>query len=105
MIYLGRMKPACPPRLLAVFFIVLLALSFLIGTTLAFKTVQAAALLTPTGTPAAGTATPPLTPTTLTQTPAMPPGSANLTGILVLGILLVAIIVIGLLWGGRVTRR
>lgn len=93
------MKSAHLPSLFAFFFL-LLALAFLAGTLLAFTGVQAAptALASPTVTPGADSPSP-----TPTQDAAR--GSANMTGITILGILLVAIIVIGLLWGGRVAQK
>jgi hypothetical protein len=100
MIYLGRMKPVYIPRLFAIFFIVLLVLTFLVGTTLAFTGVQAASAANPTPTVTAGPASPSATPEQETG-----PGAANMTGIIILGILLVAIIAIGLLWGGQTTHR
>lgn len=93
------MKNVHNPRLFVIIFAILLVLAFLVGTTLAFKDAQAAPTASVT-TPLATLATISPTPTHVTQA-----ASANMTGIIILGILLVAIIAIGLLWGGRVTNK
>jgi ABC-type antimicrobial peptide transport system permease subunit len=95
-----RMKPAHLPRRFAAFSIAILGLAFLVGNVLAFSGVHAAPVLTPTpSTLPTVTAVPP------TPTPLPIPPSADTTGILILGILLVAVILIGLLWGRRLIRR
>lgn len=90
------------PRRFAMLLLILLAAAFLTGIMLAFTGVHAApeGALVPaaTGTPDAST-----TPEQTEQDEILV--SADTTGILVLGILLVAIILIGLLWGGRMGRR
>jgi hypothetical protein len=95
------MRLAHIPRHFATLFIILLVAAFLTGNVMVFTGVHAApeealsltASVTPVASPSATpTATPPAT-------------SADTTGILILGILLVAVILIGLLWGGRVVRR
>jgi hypothetical protein len=88
------------PRLFAVFFAILLLISFLVGISLAFKGAQAAAVVTTTTPAPSGVRSISPTPTLVAQD-----ASANMTGIIILGILLVAIIAIGLLWGGRVTHK
>ena len=94
------MRVAHIPRLFAVFFSILLLISFLVGISLAFAGAEAAAVAT-TATPAPyGAQTISPTPTLVAQD-----ASANMTGIIILGILLVAIIAIGVLWGGRVTHK
>ncbi|MBI4733200.1 MAG: hypothetical protein HY781_13960 [Chloroflexi bacterium] len=95
------MKPVHIPRTFAALFLILLVVVFLTGTVLAFKGVHAA--------PGAALA---LTATSLptfspSATPEQEEGpvSADTTGILALGILLVAVILIGLLWGSSKGRR
>ena len=93
------MRPVHLPRRFAILFLILLAAAFLTGNVLVFSGAHAAppwaSAPTATGTPEASE----------TPVPEPGPASADTTGILILGILLVAIILIGLLWGGRTVRK
>ncbi len=100
MIYLGGMKPVHLPRLFVVFSLLLLLTAFVAGTLLAFTQVQAAPGATPTETGGGGESS-----LTATPTPEPGRGSANTAGILLLGVLLVMVILVGLLWGGRTAQR
>jgi len=97
----GRMKSAHLPRYAITIFLVLLGLTFLVGNVLVFTPVLAATPVlqapTVTGTPDAA----------ISLTPTLPPypDSADTTGILLLGILLVSVILIGLVWGNRLPRK
>jgi hypothetical protein len=93
------MKTVHLPRRLAVVLLILLAAAFLSGNVLAFRHTASLAALAPTIT---GSPLPSLSPT---ATPTPIPPSADTTGILILGILLVSIILIGLLWGSRLKRK
>ena len=93
------MKTVHLPRQLAAVLLFLLAAAFLSGNVLAFRNSTSPAALAPTIT---GSPVPSLSPT---STPEPIPPSADTTGILVLGILLVSIILIGLLWGSRLKRK
>jgi hypothetical protein len=100
MIYLGGMNPTRLPRLFVFLSLLLILAAFLLGTLLSFTQVQAAPAATPGGTGADEETSP-----TATLTPEPGRGSANMTGILLLGIVLVMIILFGLLWGGRITHK
>jgi len=94
------MKTIQPSRVFITFFILALILTFLVGTVLAFSDAKAAAYADQSATevnlpPAASP----------TSQIAEIPASANMTGIIILGIMIVAIIAIGLLWGRRVTHK
>jgi hypothetical protein len=97
------MRPAHLPRYFAILLLILLVSTFLAGNVLVFSGVHAATQVTPTPTLAV-TTTAQVLPTTTPQ-PVQSPPSADTTGILILGILLVAIILIGLLWGSRIGRK
>jgi hypothetical protein len=95
------MKPAPAPRFFAIVLIVLLVLVFLAGAALAFRGVSAATLVRLAPTPTSV----PVEAPSLTPVPEIALNSADTTGILALGILLVAVILIGLLRGGRLMRK
>lgn len=95
------------PRNLVIVLFVLLGLTFLVGNILVFNGVLAA---TPTPVEVTEIAAPDTTGTpspevsaTPQPTPVLP--SADTTGILILGILVVSVILIGLLWGNRIRRK
>lgn len=95
------------PRKLVILVAFLLGLTFLVGNILAFSSVRAAASATPTVTSTrlatgTGTITPDLSPTP-EPTPILQ--SADTTGILIMGILVVSVILIGLIWGNRIRRK
>ncbi len=92
------MKPVHLPRSLTILLFLLLFLVFLTGTALIFKSVPAASAASPTSSLAATLSV------TLTPNPEPIPISADTTGIIALGVLLVSIILFGLLWGGRRER-
>ena len=91
------------PRHAVILFLVLLGIAFLVGNILVFSPALAA---TPTPVPmtltVTGTAEDFISPT---PTPIPYPPSADTTGILLLGILLVSVILIGLLWSNRIPRK
>ena len=95
------MKSAHLPRYAITVFLVLLGLTFLVGNILVFSPALAATpvLQAPTVTGTLDAA--------ITLTPTLPPypDSADTTGILLLGILLVSVILIGLVWGNRLPRK
>ena len=92
------------PRQVIIILLVLLGITLLVGNILVFSSVRAATPTPPT--PPAPTVTgTPLE--SITPTPTLPPypDSADTTGILILGILLVSVILIGLLWGNRLPKK
>jgi hypothetical protein len=94
-----HMKPVHIPHFLISLIIVLVAVTFLVGTLRAFGTAQAAVSVTPTA-PARGQAEKDtiLTPTPI-PTPVLP--SADTTGIIALAIVIVIIVLVGATLGSR----
>lgn len=95
------MKSVHLPRNFVILFLILLAAAFLAGNVLVFSSVHAA---TPPAPAPTVTGTPQVFPTPTATLPPAPP-SADTTGILILGILVVVIILVGLVWGSRIRRK
>jgi|GEM_PF-3372992 hypothetical protein len=95
------MKTAHLPRRTALVLLLVLVTAFLSGNALLFFRAHAAAEVAQ----AATLTTTPEPALSITPTPEAAPASADTTGILILGILLVVIILVGLLWGSRMARK
>jgi hypothetical protein len=90
------MKHVHVPRPLIIFILLLVAVTFLIGTLRAFQTSLAAASTATAIIPAKTSEAVPPTPT-----PFLDYGSGDTTGAIALAIVIVVIMLVGVAWGGR----